>query len=457
MNKILLSALLCLCNCLVGTAYALPPAGPVTQLVWGGLQQDSSGVGTQDVTLQWNDDSNATGYSLLYYSYNLGFPNDVGQWNTVDLGKVTSISVTLPVGAAYWASIQAYNADGRSPISNIHPIVITPIVIPSPRIVALISRETEREGLLAGFKQFGKQFENVSLDIVKWDTIDAVAAMVNGYLNDPNLTALITTNTSSTLLATQSSQKGQQPLVVAVTATATMLKKRDNVLLMPASNDKQVQTIHEFLKKSVKTDNRMERYAVVMEESASIAVYSFDLYLSLLKQAYDIESPIALTGSTELFSQLVGTFNFNGDSDQAKMIAESLTALKPNIVLYLGSAANFSLLYAQAPGQQWLGSDSVYDLIPQGFKSDTVKILTLGSPDEKVGQGVYYSAYDTIGVLGQVLSSIKGEPTRQSVLEAARQMTPYKGVSGTKTFTETDQTGWYDILTSTPSGWQVVK
>jgi len=449
MRKIFLSALLYLGCSLMGQGYASPPASPTeTKLIWESVQQNSDGTGTQGVKLQWNDDSNATGYFLLYADYNLGFPNADG-WNIVDLGKITSFSAVLPVGAAYWASIQAYNADGRSAISNIHPVIVKPIIIPTPRIVALVNRDTEREGLLAGFKQFGKQFGDVSFDVVQSDTPGALAY---NYLKDPNLAALITTGTNDTLLATQSQSK-QQPLVVAITATSNILKERNNVLLMLPSNSKQAQAMYEFLKKSVTKNNRMERYAVVMEESMDIAVYSFDLYLSLLKQAFDIESPIASSGSTESFSQLVGSFNFNGDSTQAKMIADSLAELKPDVVLYFGLATNFSLLYDQAPGQKWLCSDGVYDLILQGFQSDSVKIIIEGSPDEETGQGTYYSAYDAVGVLGQILSSLEVPLTRQSVLEAARRMSPYKGVSGIKTFTETDQTGWFDILASTPSGW----
>ena len=400
------------------------------------------------VTLTWEAVSEATGYRV--HSNNV---LDFAEANITDVGNVTTYNFVLPNSKFNLVGVEAYNAEMTSPFA-------AKLFTAHRRIVALISNEKEREGLLAGLKQFEDQFGNVELDIVTWETVDTVTTKVysqetdqsstRGYIDDPDVLALITTNSSSTLRASQSSE---HPLVVAITATSTDLKVDEKVLLVSASNNSQIQTIREFLDKAVTTNQRMNSYAVVMEESASKGVYSFDLYLNLLKRAFDTETTVPLRSDTELFSQLVGTFNFSEEGEQVTMIADSLTMLKPDIVLYIGSANNFQTLYTQVPNQQWLGTDSLEDLISQDFESDAVKIVSLGSPE--IGKGVHHSAYDTIGVIGQILSNIEGEPTQQKVLEAAYHLEtkPYKGVTGTKSFTETDETGWYDILTSTPSGW----
>lgn len=453
MKKTLLSTVLC--SCLAGHAYALSPAAPETQLIWGGIQQDAEGNGTQEVMLKWREDSNAQGYYLQYFDYHLGIPEK--NWNEVDLGNVTSLTANLPIGSAYWVTIQAYNTDGRSPITNVHPVIIKPIVITIPKIVAFSSSDEEREGFLAGLKQFGKQFGNVNLEIIPYDSLDTLATRSTQALADPNVVALVTNGTNSTMRATQS-KNTEQPLVVATTASATLFKKQNYVLQIPASNNKQMQSIQKIMQKSVTDNKRMERYVVIMEEHADLAVPSFDLYLSLVKQAFDTESTVPLRNNPdEVFVQLMGTFNFSGNAEEITVIADSLATLKPDVVLYFGSPENFTSLYDTVPGQNWLCSDSAYDLIPKGFKGENVSVVVLGNPGEQSEQATYYSAYDTIGVLGEVVKNIQGPISREKVLATARDINPFAGATGIKSFTETEETGWYDLLTLTSSGWTKIE
>ena len=86
--------------------YRTPPAAPTLTVTV---------LGT-NVTLAWNVVSGATGYTLFYAPYPY---TGSGTIKSVDMGGQTSISVSLWQGAAFYVAVQAYNAVGSSPYSNI--------------------------------------------------------------------------------------------------------------------------------------------------------------------------------------------------------------------------------------------------------------------------------------------------------------------------------------------------
>jgi hypothetical protein len=75
-------------------------------------------VATTDlrVNISWGTVSGATGYTLFYAPYPYAGSGTIG---SVNMGIQTSISVDLQHGVAYYVAVQAYNAVGSSPYSNI--------------------------------------------------------------------------------------------------------------------------------------------------------------------------------------------------------------------------------------------------------------------------------------------------------------------------------------------------
>ena len=73
----------------------------------------------QTVTVGWSTAGGTTSYVLYYAPY----PN-ADYIRSVEMGTATSLTVTLPLGAAYFVAIRARNADGESPYSNIGSVII---------------------------------------------------------------------------------------------------------------------------------------------------------------------------------------------------------------------------------------------------------------------------------------------------------------------------------------------
>lgn len=108
MNKLPIALLLFL---LTGIA-AAKPAAPRLHL-------NSDGVTVQ---LSWTPVKGATGYRLLYAPYPYQGPETIG---TIDVGTETAFSARLWEGAAYYAAIQAHDANGElSDYSNIGFVLI---------------------------------------------------------------------------------------------------------------------------------------------------------------------------------------------------------------------------------------------------------------------------------------------------------------------------------------------
>ena len=101
-----LGLLLSLCTT---RADATPPVAPTMNVAVAG----------QRVSISWTEVAGATSYVLYYAPY----PNADSIYQA-DMGTSTSLTVDLPLGAAYYAAVRARNADGESGYSNLGTVII---------------------------------------------------------------------------------------------------------------------------------------------------------------------------------------------------------------------------------------------------------------------------------------------------------------------------------------------
>jgi hypothetical protein len=356
----------------------------------------------------------------------------------------------------YFVGISAYNGTQESLMS-------LRAYQDQRRVVALIHQAVEKQGLQDGLKRFQKSWQGIPLDIVTWDSAATLMAQVEGemrtqnsrrgLLHDPEILALITTTTESTQQVLQN-QAARQLLTVAMSAPSTLLQEYQNLIQIPASHAKQARTLHNFLQQRAHTGRQMNRYVILIEAETKKLPQYFDLYLNVLKTAFEVETVVPLSAANQPFSQLLATLSLDGEASLQRIVS-TVNFLKPDTVLYLGSAERFRQLYPNLSVPYWLLGDSCDSLMQLDETFNAVTVATLGSPGQIAGQNVYFSAYDTVGLLGHVFENIDNL-SRATVLKGAQQLekTPYFGITGRKSLSETDETGWYDLFNFTQEGWR---
>lgn len=97
------------------TANGAPPA-PTMILITQGL----------NVSVFWSPVAGATGYTLCYAPYPWMPWMTMNDIVYVNVGNMTSFSIDLWQGAAYYVALHAYNAQGSSDFSNISYFVMGP-------------------------------------------------------------------------------------------------------------------------------------------------------------------------------------------------------------------------------------------------------------------------------------------------------------------------------------------
>jgi len=428
---------------MVGQIHPVIATAPTVSMPQVTFQRDGA-----ELLLSWEAVTGAVGYRIRY-----GNQADLSRSAVIDI-RDTQYRLRLKPQQIYFVGITAYDATQESLMS-------LRAYQNQQRVVALTHQPIEKQGLQDGLKRFQKSWQNVPLEMITWDSTDSLTAQLDGkstgsssrrgLLNDPEILALITTTTESTQQVLQN-QAARQFLTVAMSAPATVLKEYQNLIQIPASHYKQAQTLHNFLQQRAQTRQQMNRYVVVIEAEAKKLPRYFDLYLNVLKTAFDAETAAPL--ENQPFSQLLATLSLDGE-ESLQRITQTLNFLKPDTVLYLGSVEHFRELYPNLSVPYWLLSDSCDQVVQQNEVFNTVTVATLGSPGQVLGQNLYFSAYDAAGLLGQVLNNIDNL-SHTTVLQSAHQLdkTPYFGITGRKSFSETDETGWYDLFTFTQEGWQ---
>jgi hypothetical protein len=403
-----------------------------------------------ELLLSWEAVPEAVGYRIRY-----GNQADLSRSAVIEI-RDTQYQLRLNPQQMYFVGISAYNGTQESLMS-------LRAYQDQRRVVALIHQAVEKQGLQDGLKRFQKSWQGIPLDIVTWDSAATLMAQVEGemrtqnsrrgLLHDPEILALITTTTESTQQVLQN-QAARQLLTVAMSAPSTLLQEYQNLIQIPASHAKQARTLHNFLQQRAHTGQQMNRYVILIEAETKKLPQYFDLYLNVLKTAFEVETAVPLSAANQPFSQLLATLSLDGEASLQRIVS-TVNFLKPDTVLYLGSAERFRQLYPNLSVPYWLLGDSCDSLMQLDETFNAVTVATLGSPGQIAGQNVYFSAYDTVGLLGHVFENIDNL-SRATVLKGAQQLekTPYFGITGRKSLSETDETGWYDLFNFTQEGWR---
>lgn len=421
--------------------YAIPPATPVLELKQQGLFIEAN----------WNVDPTVVGYTLYYATY-----PDMEQIGSVDLGNTNYMSAELENGTAMFVAVLAYNAQGEmSEISNIEHFNI------DNKVLVFISSSELSQQLLAGLNEAFEGVTEARLEPMVIDSANTrsdlffgnedayVATPSRGYIDDPNVVAVVTTTTDSTLELTKRNHENP-PLIIAMTATTTLLNTLDNVITIAPQNDVQGDTLFgEFL---VASNEKMLCYAVLVNTQASHDLYSHDLYLQLLESSLPFETPIQDSNGLTLdtkevvpFPQLCGTLMFDGNPDNVPHILQQLDTLNAEAVLYVGATQHLKTFYDQRPDLMWFASDGDYKY--EDFKGGDVTILTFGGD-------IYDYGYDTGGFLKETFASLSSKLlNRSDILKAAKEIY-YEGRTGNKSFFDVDNPGWYDVWMPGEIDWE---
>jgi hypothetical protein len=122
--KKFVSLIVALCLlCLAAPAWAVP-AAPM-------MDQDVNGL---NLSISWNEVPGATGYTLYYAPYPYAGPDTI---DSSPMGTVTSYSINLWDGAAYFIAVTASNLSGESLYSNVEYFVMTPSAPDAPVLTAV--------------------------------------------------------------------------------------------------------------------------------------------------------------------------------------------------------------------------------------------------------------------------------------------------------------------------------
>jgi len=457
------------------TAYASQPTPPQLSLNFDSKVKDEckkiKGVGTAEtgnalkVMASWEKVKNVEGYRLFYATY----PNFFGRINRLDLGPETlCISTTLQNGEGYYVAVQAYNKEGTSEFSNVEHFLL------DRKIVALLpltgAGNNEGNSIKAGLeKAINDNIWAKHEQQVRWVVVDTRSDFEllktlyygstttdmawSGYLNDPNVLAIVTSSTSNSVTLISRNLENH-PLIIAGSATSTILQGIDGLLTLPPSNKIQAETVYKKLSEDAK------RYVVVLDSNIRIVVYSFDLYFQLLQEAFDRE-----VIGRKLTPRLMGTLVFNGSN--AETVVTTLKKLGAETVFYMGRSAYFKMLYDQCQAllgarqcpSTWIGANGIYDY--ENFKDSQMMVVT-PSGEDTTQNIVAYSGqgYDAVGFLTKVIDGVlddSKELTRENILEKAKETT-YEGCTGDKGFSvEETKTGQYEILKVGKEHWEKVE
>ena len=438
------------------TAYAMPPLAPVLELNTRGLE----------VTAKWNYASDATGYKLSYAP-----TNNIANVTVVDLEEQTNISNILQNGESLFIAVQAYNEYGDSPLSNIEHFALNKRVLLFTEMVDGELTEARRKLQKAIKEEFNSSpaAERVNLEVVDVPNHEHLADVfyglsktdekvgLRGYIDDPDVLAIITTSTSMGL-AISAIEHENPPLIITATATSEILKDKDNVLLMAPSNDIQSTKMHQELSLDAKESNNMHKYIIILGDNPGIAIYSFDLNNHLLATSYREELSILSKGGknnigeVENFAQLVGTFPYDGSENSLQLISNMITTLDVDGAVYMGFPEQFNPLYNVHPEIKWIVGDGSY--AHEDFASGDVRMMVFGGADlNNIQQNL---GYDAANFLEKVVNALPDfELERDKLLQEAKA-TEYDGHTGRKGMS-VKENGSYDVVRATADKWELVQ
>jgi hypothetical protein len=431
-----LPLLLCVMS---ASVYALPPATPILSLEREGLK----------VEINWADDPTAEGYRLYFTPY-----GNLGTFEQTDLGKQNQFSAILRNGESYSVWITAYNASGESRYSNIEHVFV------DNKVVAFLPENTRTgEQLKAGLEEAFADMSQLRLEIVWVDVNDNNklsdlffgTMTLPGYVNDPNVVAVVTATTGQTLALTKYKVENP-PVVISCTGTSTQLANIDNVVVLAPDNLQQGKLIFDTFNAYATTKQQQINYAILLDTRASSIVYAFDAYDYVLLR--DLHDSIYLQGGGGLdtsskpivHAQLVGSFSYDDSAESMDAALASLSALQPLVVFHIGMAGNLQTLTDKRPDLIWVGSDSIYTY--ENFQGKTVGVVSMSGELKDYG-------YDAGGFLKEVVNALSADLIhREGILSTIRDLgATYTGRTGTKGY-HVEVPGRFDFLIPGPQNWQ---
>jgi len=107
------------------------------------------------VLLGWTSVGGATGYTLFYAPYPYTGPDSI---KSIDVGTKKSIGVDLPVGAAYYVGVKAYNSSGSSGYSNIELFTI-------PGVACVVSTDDDGTVAMASVTEGDSDIDNAMVTV----------------------------------------------------------------------------------------------------------------------------------------------------------------------------------------------------------------------------------------------------------------------------------------------------
>ncbi|EIJ43694.1 hypothetical protein BegalDRAFT_2861 [Beggiatoa alba B18LD] len=430
------------------------------------ITAEKQGLG---IHLSWTAVENATGYQLIYANS----PDFRTGAQTLDVGTQTQISADLPNNTTLFIGVKAYNTETSSEISNIEYFRL------NKRIVAIFppatnaSHESLTNGVNRAFTDFSNKLQGLGLETVYWQSdLQQLGTLLQGqpkaegaetrrgYLDDEDILAFLTTATAPTL--TVSNIATENPaLLVSIRGTASLLTSYDNVLLLSPTNTTQAKKIYQLVDEVAQQKQGLFRYVTIIDDNLPTStIYSFDLYLNLLRNAFNTESQLEQTDgivndNIAPLAQLVTTLTFDGTSENAQLIDTVLDVIQADAVIYLGG--QFPALYAQHPEGRWLLSDST-NYNAQTFQSSDVALLLPQTAHEQNTSLSDYT-YDAVGELSTIIHKIPAKSlNRSNIITGATALKAegYQGITGEKRYTNGDPAGDYDLFRPLSTGWEKV-
>ncbi len=266
---------------------------------------------------------------------------------------------------------------------------------------------------------------------------------------DPDVIAVVC-QTSDAAFAITANPEMQDLLVVAVTASSTMLEGIKNLVLMAPSNRLQSDALFTAMNKQ-----KVKHFAVVFETN----VYSMDLVSHLYANTF-AANHVKLEQTPP---KLLASFPVNNTDLPINSLVSLREQEKLDTIVYLGFQNDFFNLVTRSLKNDimkdisWFGGDAL-------VTGELLKRLNNALPDlppiHAMGLGTSGNdlwedfGTDTGNFLLGAIEAIRAEKqevNRANVLKKAKSM-QYEGMTGVKG--SQDESGWYDIYRPVNGKWQ---
>ena len=277
---------------------------------------------------------------------------------------------------------------------------------------------------------------------------------LNGRTQQQDVLAVVCQTSSNCAPALEESA-AKDLLIIAVTASSTLLSEGHNIWRMAPSNKLQAKAIYAEMKAEI----GQERFAVVYEPEN----YGLDLYVTVMGDY--ATNTVSQTAGPELVGAIPLHDNINLDASQKSVKADTVKTLLGRFadtgvqaVAYLGFDDGFKALTDESVGgnpdvvEYWYTGDGVHASSVKAFPNlRLVEPYYPSNSDEHVPANYYY-AYDTGTLLLKTIaklaeSGLGTDPERTAFMAIAKtiQLTADEAKTGQKAFTTAEQQGVFTV------------